>query len=320
MIETNEIAHKKKARSGKKRGKKTEIINNKDIIRARIEWLIKEDGLSYSELKQKFIENGYKNMTAANLRTYIREKRFGLDFLFVLSKVFGVTIDDLISNSNENENIVRSDNGSVVLSDLFHDEICYFYYPPIHKNDREIIKIEDMGGETIYSKKHLLKATWHIGTNNNEIILKIPPPVYKVMQGIQDDLIYTGSLIAYERHIYVNFENNKKEPLQVIFNRSELKENVFFVLGLAVTIRGVDGVDDDVRRLPIVHRFCLTSKKLSRFGERKVREFLDLKLKLDTGTIKADAPIEFSILHRYDKQYYLKLNDADFIDSSVNDE
>lgn len=112
-----------------------------------------------------------------------------------------------------------------------------------------------------------------------------------------------------EEQVFVNFEDVKSaEPPQVIFNfDSKLNHRFTFALGLAMSVRSL--TDDKSDRPPVMHRFCLTRKRLNDEGQKIIKDSLDIRRKLNIDEERISNLVGYSTLWKMDKAFHAYISD-----------
>lgn len=232
-------------------------IVNMEIIRQKIKNLMKLQNLDYGDLSEAFdktiINEKKYEITKSNIRMYIEQRNLSIDFLYVLSKVFNVSLDYLI---DENIEINYTDGFDYNFAGERYSKYIghyYFYYCPTRNNEQT---------------QPLTKATLSINNfYEGGITLSIPTD--------EENKTYKGSLIISHntRKVFMRLRDKKGEIVQLIFSDQFLFIHSFeFAIGMALSLSA-----GELKHLAVTNRFCLSKKLLSSSG----LNFLATHLKLN---------------------------------------
>jgi len=238
---------------------KTKIVND-NLIRAKIKNMMKLQNLDYGALAEclKNLDNDNCNknylITKSNAQLYIEHRSLGIDFLYALSKVFGVSLDYLVS---EKYDIDYTDGFDYHFSNRHYVKYMgmnYFYFCPTKSNE----PMMPICGSLLIN-----------GFVEGDVILTIPAG--------NKQKIYKGWLIIAPetRKLFFHLRDKKGEIIQLTFNEQHINVADFsFVLGIAVSVSA-----GDLKRLPVAHRVCITRNPLSETGLEFVYRHLSLNSK-----------------------------------------
>lgn len=256
-----------------------------------------------TNISSKNEEDNVFDISSAQMHRYYRgDTPIPLFLLIALAKSFNFPINPLLDNSKDylkqTDDDSRKNRRLSFFKRCFEEGSYNFYYGPfVHEIDK-----------TTDKTKSLVRATWKVDAQKDyKVTLVLPTP--ENPHFFKEDKEYIGfpEVNNLGDQIFVNLDDlTNSEPINMVLNFDyEFNQPLKFAVGVASSIRSIIVDGEEMKRVPVMFRFCLTQKRLSSGksdesgdGETYISDYLNLRKSKE-------------FINSNDKVFYLALRNVD---------